>query len=549
MNPPKHKGTPMGGLFSRLTLIILLILSLNQGTAAAQSGTVPPQGPFQLEVSPWPPPERVETEETRELRIGTGVETNSLNPGEQTSSLASNLCDLIYDTFFSRTPAGALQARLATGLAFSPDGLEATLNLRKGVRFGNNEPLTASAVKSTWDRLLDPGTIVPLGWNLNPVKECLVLDDHTVLLRLKHPYPALGSILSLSLCSPVSLRAAERWGVNLRNHPVGAGPYALKEWIRGKRIVLERNEHYYGARPTVKRLIWEIVPTVNQRRDMLKSGRLDICSTPYPADIKALKALPGLGIASPLSTRSHFLIFNCRTGPLQDRTVRQALNLAVNKQRIIETVLHGTAEPMSSPVSPVLGGAPPRQKIYAHDPAKAAELLRKSSFDFSRPVRIMGCKLRFPYQDKILELIRKDLLAVGVKAEVGFLDWPSFLAELNRPPEQTRTDAFLLDRSSLIPDPGPALRERFHSQAALPGNRMGALYANPDLDRLLNRSQNEPDPDRRANLLRRAEALVWEDCPWLWLYTDRFLVAYDTRIKNLIITPTEKIYPQEAVRE
>ena len=542
----------MGGAIFRLFLILILAVVpvLGPGTARSQALAPLPEGGFRLEAAPWPSGPQGAAGEMEKLGLGMGLETNSLAPWEQTTTLASNLVDLIFDSFFFQTPEGEIQARLATGLTFSRDGLEATLHLRPGIRFSDSEPLTARAVKATWDRLLDPGTAVPLGWNLGPVRECLALDERTVLFRLRHPYPALASLLSLSLGSPISPRALERWGDDVRNHPVGAGPYQLKEWIKGERIVLERNENYYGARPTVKRLVWKIVPKVTDRRDMVKSGEMDVCRNPLPADYKILTADPALKVAAPLSTRTYFLAFNCGREALRDKTVRQALNLAVDKRNILQVAASGVGRPMSSPVSLAVPGSSAQQQTYAHNPDMAAQMLRESSFDFSRPLRMLGCQLRFPVQRRILESIQADLLAIGVKSEIRFLDWPGFIAELNKPAGQSDVDAFLLDRGSLVMDLGPALRERFHSQGAgSAGNSRGSLYANPLVDDLLDQAQDRLDPANRAKLLSRAETLIWEDCPWLWLYTDKFLVLHRKEIENLTITSTEKINPQEAVRK
>ena len=542
----------MGCQFFRLFLILILavIPALDAAPAKSQALAPLPDGGFRLEAALWPSGPQGAAGEMEELGLGIGLETNSLAPWEQTTTLSSNLVDLIFDSFFFQTQGGEIQARLATGLTFSRDGLEATLYLRPGVRFSDGLPLTSQAIKTTWDRLLDPGTAVPLGWNLGPVRECLALDEITVMFRLRHPYPALASLLSLSLCSPVSPRSLEQWGDDVRNHPVGAGPYLLKEWIKGERIVLERNENYYGARPTVKRLFWKIVPMVTDRRDTVKSGKMDVCRFFLPADYKILTAEPALRVVAPLSTRTYFMAFNCGRDVLRDKTVRQALNLAVDKRNMVRTVASGVGRPMRSPISLTVPGSRPQKPNFAHDPARAKQLLQASYLDFSRPLRILGCKLRFPFQSQILESIQKDFLKVGVRSEIRFLDWPGFLAELNKPSGQSSVDAFLLDRNSLVLDLGTALRERFHSRAAgPPGNNRGTLYANPLVDSLLDQAQNQLDPANRAKLLSRAETMIWEDCPWLWLYTDKFLVFHRKEVENLTITPTEKIYPQEAVRK
>ena len=191
--------------------------------------------------------------EINEIIIGVGVDADTLNPQEQTTTLFQNWCDLIYGNFFYQDPEGKLHPRLATKYEVSDDGLTGTLHLRKGVKFSDGTDFNADAVKLTWDRILDPKLRVPLRFSVGMVEEVAKIDDYTVALKLKYPFAPLASTLSMSLVSPISPAALDKFGEDVRQHPVGAGPYIMQEWVKGDRFVMVRNENYWGEKPTVEK--------------------------------------------------------------------------------------------------------------------------------------------------------------------------------------------------------------------------------------------------------------------------------------------------------
>ena len=133
----------------------------------------------------------------QELKIGIGIDADTLNPQEQTTTLVQNMCDLIYDTLFYQTPDNKLEPRLATGYKVSKDGLSYTISLRKGAKFSDGTPFDAKAVKLTLDRAIDPKMRVPLRFAIAMIKETKVIDDHTVQIDLRYPFAPFAPTLSL----------------------------------------------------------------------------------------------------------------------------------------------------------------------------------------------------------------------------------------------------------------------------------------------------------------------------------------------------------------
>jgi peptide/nickel transport system substrate-binding protein len=312
----------------------------------------------------------------KEVRIGIGIDADTLNPQEQTTSLIQNICDLIFDNPLYQTPDGKLEPRLVTKYDISKDGLTWTLHLRKGVKFSDGTDFNADAVKLSWDRTLDPKLRVPLRFAVTVVKQCVKVDNHTVQLKLQYPFAPLAPGLSMTLCSTISPAAIKKYGEDVRQHPVGAGPYKLQEWVKGDRIVLVRNESYYGPKPTVEKLTFLIVPEVSTREAMLRAGQVDICYKPSPSNVAALKADPKITVEMPLDTRSIFMAFRTDLPIFKNKEVRQAFNYAVDKKAIVKKILFDTAEPMDGGVSPILFGYEKMDKQYDYNPEKAKELLK-----------------------------------------------------------------------------------------------------------------------------------------------------------------------------
>lgn len=482
--------------------------------------------------------------EIKELKIGIGVDADTLNPQEQTTTLFQNMCDLIYGSFFYQDPTGKLHPRLTSGYKVSPDGLTYTLSLRKGVKFSDGTDFNADAVKLTWDRILNPKMRVPLRFAVGMVKECVKIDDYTVALKLKYAFAPLVPTLSLSLVSPISPAALKKYGEDIRQHPVGAGPYILKEWVKGDRIVMVRNENYWGKKPTVKKIVWKVVPEASTREAMLRTGQIDVCYKPLPSNVAALKADPNITVEMPLDTRTIFMGLNCQKGVTINKKVRLAFNYAVDKKAIVKKVLFNTAEPMVGPVSPKVFGFFKMDKQYDYDPEKAKKLLKEANFDFSQTIHMRTPNGRYLFDKQVSETVQAYLQAIGVKVELRTYDWPTYIAGLLKPIEKSELEVFLLGWGPLILDADMGLYGQFTCEVNPPKGLGSAFYCNPAYDSIMKASREEQDREKRLALLKKASVMVWDDCPWIWLHVEKFVIAYSGKIKGMVVTPTEKFYPQ-----
>jgi len=487
--------------------------------------------------------------EVKELKIGIGIDADTLNPQEHTTTLMQNMSDLIHDTLFYQTPDLKLEPRLATRYEVSKDGLTYTVHLRKDVKFSDGTPFDAKALKLTFDRALDPKLRVPLRFAIGMIKDVSVVDEYTIQIKLKYPFAPFVPTLSLTLVAPISPAAIEKYGEDVRRNPVGAGPYKMAEWVAGDRIVMVRNENYYGKKPTVAKIIFKIVPETATREAMLRTGQIDICYKPLPSDVAALKADPNITVEMPLDTRTVFMGLNYQKGATKNRLVRQAFNYAVDKKAIVKKILFNTAVPMDGPVSPILFGYHKMDKQYDYNPEKAKELLKKANFDFSRTIKMRTPSGRYLFDKQVSEAIQAYLQAIGVKVELRTYDWPTYVAGLLKPIDKTELEVFLLGWGPLILDADMALFGQFHSKVNPPKGLGAAFYSNPVYDAVIDATRMEQDPDKRLELFKIASRGLWDDCPWIWLHVEKFVLAYRSNIKGLVVTSTEKFYPTYVTME
>jgi peptide/nickel transport system substrate-binding protein len=482
--------------------------------------------------------------EVKELIIGIGTDADTLLPYDQTTTLMQNMADLIYDSYLYQDPDGKLHPRLATGYEVSPDGLTYTIHLRKGVKFSDGTDFNADAAKAAWDNIFNPKARVPLRFAVGMVKECVKIDDYTIQLKLKYPFAPLAPSIAMSLMSPISPAALKKYGEDIRQHPTGAGPYILDKWVKGDRIEMVRNENYWGEKPTVAKIIWKIVPEAATREAMLRAGQIDICYKPLPSNVAALKADPKITVEMPLDTRTIFMGLNCQKGVTTNKKVRQAFNYAVDKKAIVKKILFGTAEPMDGPVSPKVFGYFKMDKQYDYNPEKAKQLLKEANFDFSKTISMRTPQGRYLFDKQVSEAIQAYFQAIGVKAELRTYDWPTYVAGLLKPLKETELEVFLLGWGPLILDADMGLYGQFTCEVNPPKGLGAAFYCNPEYDKIMKASREEQDPQKRLALLKQASQIVWDDAPWLWLHVEKFVIAYSSKIKGMVVTPTEKFYPQ-----
>jgi peptide/nickel transport system substrate-binding protein len=432
---------------------------------------------------------------------------------------------------------------LAESWTVSRDGLQYTFKLRRGVKFHDDTPFNAEAVKFSFERQINPdhpfnklGKYPFANFNFGTIKAIEALDEHTVQFVMKEPRASFLTIMASAPAGIVSPAAVKKHGEDYPNHPVGTGPFRFVSWDRGQRIVLEKNSSYWKFPVKVDRVIFRPIVEEQARLTELLTGNLDLAVNLPPDFIAQLENNPRVSLLKGAGAHVWYLGINNQKKPFDDKRVRQALNYAVNKEAIVRDVLKGTGQVSAGPVLPGTWGAEPGLRPYPYDPERARKLLAEAGhpggFSTTLWVPESGSGMQSPVA--MTTVIQSNLKAVGVNVALQTMEWGTFLAKL-RTKEQ---DLFALSWAAGNEDPDLVIYPLLHSSQWTPGGPNRALYKNARLDELLQQARVTTEQAKRAELYRQAQRVLFEDPPWIFIDHEIQVGAVSKRVQGFNLHPS-----------
>lgn len=463
-----------------------------------------------------------------QLIIAQSADINTLDPKFLKGRETQNVLRLIFDSLYHRDNNMQIIPWLATSYE-NPDSLTWRFHLRKDVKFSNGDDFTANDVKFTMDRLLAEDS----GWSERSfIDKVEVVDDYTVDIITKEPYPAL--LTRVVLWHMTDEKYFNQVGEDgFQSKPVGTGPYKFVQWTKDEQVVLEANENYWLGAPKIKTVIFKPIPETATRIAALESGDVNIISNVPPDYVNN----PGEGvkIATIPGTRAFFIGMNVNDPPFDDVRVRQAMNYAVDVPTIIKTVLNGLARPMDNPLLPEAFGyvATP---VYHYDPAKAKSLLadagHPNGFEFQLDTN--------PDLKEIAQALSGQLSEVGIVMHINILD-PAALTAKDEP---GGSQAYLSSWGNSETDASGIIPKQFYSKrygcdlvtykypdpkSGYGDSAKGCYYTgfgDPEVDKAIEAGQTEIDPAKRKADWATALKLIVDKTPWVFLYNPSEIYAY-----------------------
>jgi peptide/nickel transport system substrate-binding protein len=477
-----------------------------------------------------------ESVENNRLVVCLPAGVDSFDPADHRSRITQIVLKNLFDSLTARDHANRIIPQLAESWRLIDD-TQWEFKLRRGVRFHNGHELSAADVRFSLGRLINEGALdgrtSPRRSLLAPISELRVEDDRTVRIKTRYPWPNLPLMLSLQEIVPADYVQA----VGCRGfeaHPVGTGPFRFVGNDKGRNIVLERFEGYYGGSPErapvqtapLKQLVFKVVPSLPDQVAMLKSGRCDIIFNLPPASIPILEMVPGLRVLKGPATKSYFAEINCTRAPLNDRRVRQALNYAVDMQAIVRYKLQGHGIVLSTVLLPNAFGFDSGLRPYPYDPIRARQLLKAAAYPGGHPIVIYYNPEDLLFAESIALFLTK----LGLRAR-------TVTQSALRPQvvgEDAPWDIFIGSWGNSTLDPAGILQPKFHSHGT--GNYSG--FASPELDSLMSEAQRTMDRNRRAAQYRRIQANLFDEAPMIFGYAQDEYYGVARRVKNFIPSPT-----------
>ncbi|MEU4766502.1 ABC transporter substrate-binding protein [Actinosynnema sp. NPDC023794] len=464
----------------------------------------------------------------RSIVIGAGGEPENLNP---VLGYAPDGASKVFDGLVSRDERLRLVPALARELpTASADGLTWTATLREGVKFTDGTPLSAQDVVFTYKAVLDAKTDSTIASRFDAVADVTAPDERTVVFRLTHPYAPFAEQLTLGIVPRKALDGVDVNSAPFNTAPVGTGPYAVAEWRKGDRLVLKANEDYWGGAPAIKSVTVVFVPDDNARATRMAAGEFDGTVLP-PKLAKSHADRSGYRVVRNPSADYRGLGLPSELPFTSDARVRRAINLGLDRQAMIDTVLAGAGTPAATPISPHLRDWHDPGATFAHDTAEAERLLDEAGWRRGADgARFRdGQPARLPILYPAADVLRKEL-ALAAASDIAKLG-------IDAPVESTTFELMLQRQEEAASvwgggdpyDPDTAAFTLLHSRyAGRPGYLNMTHYRNPAVDAALDTGRRSLDPATRKQAYTDFQRAYTADPGWAFLvFLDHTYVLRD----------------------
>lgn len=469
---------------------------------------------------------------TRDVRVAMTQDALTLDPANHRSRDTETIIRNIHDGLVTRDAAMKIVPEIAESWR-SVDPKTYEFTIRPGIRFHSGDVLDARDIAFTFNRLAQDnamgGQTSPRKSLLGPLAETVAVDARTVRMNLAEPWPILLALLPVQ--EVVNRRQVERVGQEgMQTRPDGCGPFKLAEWRRGEAIIMDRFADYFGGSPEippvgpaqVDRAIFRIIPENSARVAALLAGEVDIVNELPPSALRQVESSANARVAKVNGTRSFFVAMNVAKAPFTDLRVRRALNHALDKAAIISRILANTATPLQGVMSPDAFAFNADLPEYAHDLARARALLAEAGVAQGTELVIDTQAALKEQAEAIAALLSRTGLKVRAQVWEGAVIGPMWQSAERR----RERDMYLTSWGNGSLDPSDIMLPTLRSGGR--GNAAG--FSNAEVDQLLDAAETELDQEKRASMYKRAQAIVTDQAPWIFLWLPQDIYGVSKRI-------------------
>ncbi|MET3289234.1 UNVERIFIED_CONTAM: peptide/nickel transport system substrate-binding protein [Brevibacillus sp. OAP136] len=442
---------------------------------------------------------------------------------------------------------------LADSYKISPDGKVWTFTIRSGITFSDGTPLNAKTFKETFDRILDPKTQAKATQAmLESLKEVKAPDDQTLILELKEPFaPLLVNLSVPGWLQPLSLQAIEKAGPDYGRHPLGVGPWKLESWQPGQSITFARNdkfkwpEPYYENQGTVRpdKLVAKFIIDYQTTMAALDSGTIDVALNVQAKDAKKYRNSDKFVVLEKMrSGIGLFLEMNMKTEALRDVQVRKALNMAINKQAIIQAALQGEGEVAHSLLPPTFFGYDKavEELDYKFDQEQAKKLLDDAGWKTNAEgIREKNGKtlsltlLSRERQAKESQLVQSMLDELGIKVKINSMEPGAMLDTAIK----GEFDLTVMAYDHIDPD----IFYMFFHSSQIGGFNFSSIK-DEKLDELAALGRRTVDPEARKQVYSEVQRYMIEQACIIPIYIDKQFFVVNKRVKGIKVSQDRLLF-------
>lgn len=456
----------------------------------------------------------------------------TLDPAHITDSVSAAVANQIFDGLVKFDADGNLIPDIAESWESDKTGQVWTFHLRADVTFHNGDKLTASDVVYSFQRLLDPKTkseranlLMPINGareffngKADKVSGILATNDTTVQISLMQPSAPFVYILPMTNFSIISKKDVEAHPTDFGQNPAGSGPFVFDSWSRNDNIQLKPFDKHYTGEPKLMGILFRIIPDEMTRYQEFVAGNLEHTNIPAGKmqEINNDDYLKSLLVVKPAMDMYSYA-FNCEKPPFKDNIkLRQAINVAINRNDIVNSVLEARGEELKGFVPPGSWYKNPNAIGFNYNPEVAKKLLAEAGYPNGKGLKPIELYIDNDNTRKqVAEFIQSDLKKIGIEIEIHSSDWGTLLDDIYAGKHLFFQNTWLAD----YPDPDNWLWTLLSTeQIGAPGNI--ARFSNQKFDELTRKAQKVADQNLRLKLYQQAEDLALAEMPWVPLFVN-----------------------------
>ncbi len=450
-----------------------------------------------------------------------------------------------------------LRPALAESWTISPDGLVYTFTLRRNVAFHTTKsftpsrPMNADDVLYTFLRQWDPnhrdhtlsgGSYEYFNSMDMPklIKAIEKVDDHTVRFVLTQPEAPFLANLAMDFASIQSAEYADAMHAagtpeKIDLEPVGTGPFQLVSYQKDAIIRYKAHPGYWEGKAPIDQLIFSITPDASVAYAKLKTGECHLIPYPNQADLDAMRRDPALRVMSQEGLNVGYLAFNTEKKPFDDVRVRRALNMAIDRNAIIQAVYLGNARRAKNPIPPTMWSYNDAIEDYPYDPEAARKLLAEAGYPKGFETDLWALPVKRPYNPdgrRMAEMIQADWQKIGVNARIVSYEFGEYLKRTKNGEHQTMLFGWTGDNG----DPDNFLYVLLSCEA-VKGGANRARWCNPEFDDLVTRAKRTSSLPERTRLYEQAQVVFKREDPWVTIAHSVVSTGMRKEVENYRIDP------------
>ncbi|MDU1911371.1 ABC transporter substrate-binding protein [Fusobacterium sp.] len=458
--------------------------------------------------------------------VSQGSKPKSLDPNMYNEIPALAVTEQIFNTLLRVDDKGNVVPELAESYEYvSPT--ELVIKIKKNVKFHNGDIMTVNDVVFSLNRMLEkPASRIMV----EIIDKIDIIDDSTIKLTLKNSSAPLLFSLAHPLTAILNEKDTKAKNDMIATEPMGTGPYKFVSWGDGEKIEFVAFDDYFEGRPKIDKLIIRAITENSSRLAALETGEIDIAYSVAPVDTGVIENNKKLELISAPTTSTEYMTLNTTKAPFNNKDFRVALNYALDKQSMADSVFMGKARPATTIVNPNVFGYSSEVLGFEYNPEKAKELIKKSGVanpNFKLYVNDNAVRLQ------LAQIVQANFKEIGIDMEIETLEWGAYLQRT----AQGEHTAFIGGWVSGTSDADIVLYPLLHSSShGGAGNR--AFYTNKEFDKEVELARATSDPEVRKTHYKNAQMILQEESPLIVLLYKNENIGINKRIKGFKFDPT-----------